>query len=371
MGQRQKGLALRAGACVLALAFAWPAVAQEHHHDEEREPGGLYYDADMELQSDWRASSSDGNRRNNVKSEIEAGLIYQATPELSLNLGLKFEQVKDPAAGKDAVLEGHGLFVEKATVEYSSEAFTAFAGKFTPNFGLAWDIAPGLYTKEFAENDYELAERWGFGGAVGVPGGALGHLDISASAFFVDRTLLSNSLFSQRGRTTKDDGGPANTSGLSSFTVAIDGHEVPSLDTLEYQLAYVQQAKGRGDSSVERGLSSSLYFTAPLGEEWELTPFLEYAYFNGRDGEKGRDQHNLTAAARFDHGQWNFVGGYGRRYLSDNGTDSVDELYQLTGGYRFANGLALNMGYGRFDEEGVVADIIGFKLSYELAGRLR
>ena len=39
--------------------------------------------------------------------------------------------------------------------------------------------------------------------------------------------------------------------------------------------------------------------------------------------------------------------------------------------FKSPHGLRLDAGYGHFDDDGVVSDIIGFKLSYELAGRLR
>ena len=356
---------------LLVSTMSVPAQAQ-HAHDEVREAGGIYYDLDLELQNNLTTRATDGNRRNNLNAEVEAALRYQASQTMSLNLGLKFEQVEDPDAGRDEAFEKHGAFVESLTVNYEQEDFALYAGKFTPNFGLAWDVAPGIYTKEFAENDYELSERWGFGGKIGVPGGPFGHLDLSASAFFADRTTLSNSVFSKRGRTTKASGGPSNTGDFSSFAVALDGHEVPWFDSLEYQLAFVHQGKGEGNSSDEQGMVASASFTRPLIGPVTVSPFLEYALFTGRAGVRDRDQKNLTGAARFDYEAWNLTFGYGRRHVKETGAaDATDELMQATVGYAFANGLRLDAGYGHFDDDGVVSDIIGFKLSYELAGRLR
>lgn len=295
---RSTRLAAMAG--LLAGAVSGPALAQ-HAHDEPREVGGLYYDLDLELQNDLTTRATDGNRRNNLKAEIEAALRYQATESMSFNLGLKLEQVNDPAAGEDEAFERHGAFVESLTVNYDSQGVGLYAGKFTPNFGVAWDVAPGIYTKEFAESDYELSERWGVGGSIGVPGGPFGHLDLSASAFFTDRTALSNSLFSRRGRTTKAAGGPSNTGDFSSFALALDGHEVPWFDTLEYQVAFVHQGKSQGNTADEQGVVASASFTWPLIGGVSLSPLLEYAVFNGREGVRDRDQQNLTGAARFDY----------------------------------------------------------------------
>lgn len=58
--------------------------------------------------------------------------------------------------------------------------------------------------------------------------------------------------------------------------------------------------------------------------------------------------------------------------MKETGLDgATDELMQATLGYAFDNGLRLDAGYGDFDDDGVVSDMIGFKLSYELARRLR
>jgi hypothetical protein len=343
----------------------------QHAHDLTREAGGIYYDLDMELQNDLTTRATNGNRRDNLKAEIEAALRYQATQTMSLNLGLKLEQVSDPDDGRDEAFEKHGAFVDSVTVNYERDGFALYAGKFTPNFGLAWDVAPGIYTKEFAESDYELAERWGLGGKIGVPGGPFGHLDLSASAFFRDRTVLSNSLFNSRGRTTKASGGPGNTGDFSSFALALDGHEVPWFDSLEYQIAVVHQGKGEGDSADEQGVVASASFTWPLMGGVSVSPLVEYALFSGRGGVRDRDQQNLTSAARFDYEAWNLTFGYGRRHVKETGLDAAtDELRQLTVGYAFDNGLRLDAGYGHFDDSGVLSDIFGIKLSFELAGRL-
>jgi hypothetical protein len=357
-----------AGSLMLAVCEV-PALA--HETEERPESGAISYDLGVEVQNDYAAHASDGNARNNLTSEINLGLGYQATESLSFNLGLKMEQVGDPDAGHDEYFEKHGAFVESLTVNYEADDVSLYAGKFTPNFGHAWDTSPGIYTKEFAK-DYELSERWGLGGGLGLPGGPLGEITLSASAFFADRTVLSDSLFSRRGRTTKASGGPSNTDDLSSFAVALDGAEVPGFETLEYQIAFVHQGKGQGDSDDEQGVVAHAAFTIPFIGDVTLSPMVEYALFDGQSGMRGRDRQNLTAAARFDYVAWNLTFGYGRRHISETGLDdATDELMQLTVGYAFANGVTLDAGYGRFDEDSVVSDIIGLKLSFDLAGRLR
>jgi hypothetical protein len=71
--------------------------------------------------------------------------------------------------------------------------------------------------------------------------------------------------------------------------------------------------------------------------------------------------------------------------MRDNLTTETEEgsRYQVSDGLcqpprrrhlrqRFgANGLALNAGYGRLDDDSVVSDVIGIKLGYAVEGALR
>ncbi|MDB5551902.1 MAG: hypothetical protein JWL86_1886 [Rhizobium sp.] len=357
----------RAAIGFAVCAYLYPVVASAHGGgDEAPQPGQLSLDLDVELQNDYTTHTSDNNERNNLKTQIELGLGYQLTNELSLNLGLKLEQIGDPDAGKNEYFEKHGAYVETLTVNYAKDDLSLYAGKFTPNFGLAWGISPGIYTKEFAEKDYELSERLGFGGGFDVDGGAAGRLNLSTSTFFKDRTVLSNSVITSRGRTTEASGGPSNTGDFASFAVGIDGYEVPWFETLEYHVAFVHQGKGEGDTDDEQGIVAAAHFTVPLTAQIDFTPFTEYAAFMGRSGVRDRDQQNLTLAARFDYRAWNLTFGHSTRRVQETGLDdTTDYLHQVSIGYAFANGLNLDVGYGKFDDASVLSDVVGFKLSYE------
>ena len=76
-----------------------------------------------------------------------------------------FEPVQDPDPGDDRFLEDHGLYAEELFVNYETGHFAGYAGKFNPSFGTAWDLAPGIFGTDLAE-DYEITERIGLGGAL-------------------------------------------------------------------------------------------------------------------------------------------------------------------------------------------------------------
>jgi hypothetical protein len=51
--------------------------------------------------------------------------------------------------------------------------------------------------------------------------------------------------------------------------------------------------------------------------------------------------------------QWNFSYSYTRREVDQSGDLRRDYLSQLTAGYSFENGIAINLAYLRLKEEGV------------------
>jgi hypothetical protein len=246
-----------------------------------------------------------------------------------------------------------------------------YGGKFTPNFGRAWDIAPGIYGDRFAK-DYEFAERWGAGGSVALDGTPVGDVEFSASVFMVDRTALSDSWITRRGRTTEAAGGPGNTGDLGSFVVALDGGGPPLLESLEYHVAYTQQAKGEGDTGTLRGVVASAQFTMPVVGALAATPLIEWARFGNFAGVRGADRTVWTAAVQLDHGPWQLVAAYAKRDMSElDGLDDGDRSFQLSAGYEFDGGLLAELGWWRVEEAGESNDIIGARLSYEFGAQFR
>ena len=173
----------------------------------------------IELENDWTFDSDDDAAElNDLYPTLTLGTAIEFTPELSVNLEATLEPVED--ATDDRAFEDLGAYVNILTVNYDTDMFGVYAGKFTPNFGIAWDAAPGIFGADLNE-DLELAEMLGLGGYVNF--NAAGTHTISTSVFFQDTTFLSDSLGKSRGPRDEDDGGPANTESLSSFAVALDG----------------------------------------------------------------------------------------------------------------------------------------------------
>lgn len=364
--------AILGAATLMAAGLTSVAWAADKDEDGPLEPGTLAIRVPTELQNDWTARTSPGGgERLNLSTKIEPELTFQATREISFLLGITLEQLRMPDRGQDEAFENEALYVKTLTANYETGPFALYAGKFTPHFGRAWDLAPGIYSDRFAK-DYEFAERWGAGASVATDATPLGEMTFSASAFFLDRTALSNSWITRRGRTTEGDGGPGNTESPRSFAVALDGTSIPGLDGLDYHLGYTQQAKGEGDTGTLRGVVAGAQFATPVIGALAMTPLLEWAAFDNFGGVRGAGRTLWTAAVQFDYGPWQLVTAYAKRARSGpDGIADRDRSLEVSGGYNFANGLLAELGWWRVEQAGESADIFGMRLSYEFGTQLR
>ena len=340
--------------------------------DETLAPGTIAIVGPVELQNDWTVRTSPGGgERSNLTTKVEPEITFQASESVSFLLGVTLEQIAAPTRGDSEAFENQALYIKTLTANYEGDGFAFFAGKFTANFGRAWDAAPGIYGDRFAK-DYEFAERWGAGGSLLFEGLPVGDIEFGASLFMVDRTALSDSWITRRGRTTESDGGPGNTDRPTSFALSLDGVNERVLDGVEWHLAYTHQARGEGDTGNLRGIVAGAQITLPLSADVTATPLVEWARFDNFGGVQGADRRLWTAAVQFDWRAWQFVAAYATRDLSDpdSGKDD-DRSLELSVGFRFDNGLLAEAGWWRVEEAGESADIIGMRLSFEFDARFR
>lgn len=206
----------------------------------------------IEIQNDWSYHSDDKDSDvNNLNMTIEPYFILSATKQLALEAGFVFEEVQDHDPNDDVIFDNHGGYVEQLKVTYTGENFGFQAGKFNPGFGVAWDMAPGIYGTDFAEDTYETAEKIGGGAYYTFAGDKTGDHTLSASTYFNDISFLSDSTITRRGRTREADGGVGNTGDFSSYVVSLDGANVAGVENLGYHLGYRHQAAGDADAAGE------------------------------------------------------------------------------------------------------------------------
>jgi hypothetical protein len=315
------------------------------------------------LSTDWNFSSDDPTAEIvDLYAEAALAVKFNAANWLAFNLGLTLEPVLDPLASTDRYFGDHGIYVDTLNIQIEHAGFMAVAGKFGAGFGTAWDVTPGIYGTDFAE-DYELSEMIGFGVAYSFDAGAQGVVTIGGNVFYADKTFLSDSAFTLRGRNMVSAGGPNNTGKLNNFSLTVDGFDIPSVEGLNWHLGYVHLGAGAGDISDVNGFAAGLVRETELGNGVAIGWNTEIAYFDGANGAKDNALY-LTGGLSVAKGPWHGeVSTTLRRTDHFSGGRDNDLLAQVSGGYEFENGVDLSLGYAFARQAGVRSHTVGFRLS--------
>jgi len=295
---------------------------------------------------------------------IEGAFDLKFNEYFLIHTDLILEPVLDPTS--DRAFEDIGLYVQTLHLQYTMGAFSITAGKFNPSFGTAWDVTPGVFGTDLAE-DYELAERIGFGLSYSFGEEGSGVHQLQANVFFADTTFLSNSIGTRRGRTSLAAGGASNTESLESFSLTLDGSDFDALPGFSYHLGFVHQAAGMGDVDDENG------FVVGMQKEFEIdsdSTFLltgEVAHLqNAAAG--ANDITYATVGLGYTYAQWNAALSATYRWTDVAAGGSVtDYQVQASVGYEFENGVAFDVGYKFNEEAGIDNHTVGIRLGKTLS----
>jgi hypothetical protein len=226
----------------ILLALASPAAAQDFPALE----GTIEIELEVDRVTDPPAGA---RRRTSGFAEIEARFGLRLTEDLSILAHLQFEPVREPT--RNGWFQGEAGFLQQLLVNYEVGAFALYGGKFNPGFGIAWDVAPGVFGTDFAE-DYELTERLGAGVAYKLEVPGAGTHKLALNVFTLDTTLLSEAVGSRPvfgapgtlrpGRFRQSQGGAGNTGRLDSVSLTLDGGEFEPVPGLTYHLGYRHQS---------------------------------------------------------------------------------------------------------------------------------
>ena len=193
---------------------------------------------------------------------------------------------------------------------------------------------------------------------------------VAASTFFSDTTMLSESVFNNRGRFKKRRGGPSNTERLSSFAIAVDGPLTKRHGNLGYHDGLSYQRGGERNPEDEIGIAVAAYGGIPITDDTTLEACLEAVHQSGA-AAINQDRLFLTAGAALLRGPWTLAVAYSRRSTdphtkSASGLARNDNLAQLSLAYGFANGVSAEIGY-RYSEVGNANQhTVGLLLSFGL-----
>jgi hypothetical protein len=387
------GLAIVVGFPVVGLAAEADKIIDEYQKEEERkvaagEEEGLSYpriegEIVIEIQNDWNYDAPDSDDElNNLTSTTEGDFNLFPTgalPGLFVNLHLTWEEVNDNFKGDSRFFESQGMLVENLSLNYEAEWWSAIAGKFGPNFSIAFDAAPGIYGTDIAEDDIEIAERIGFGGSLTYDAETYGAHTLSGSTFFLDNSILSGSaLYTSRARVKTNQGGPSNTESFESFALAIDGSGIEALPGFRYQVGFLHQDVNRvvdEDGGLLSGSDTADEDRVVVAGEWAvgvtdditITPLLEWVRFWNAEGVDGEDRNYLTASALFEYRNWSFSVATTQRWTDPkDGSGFNDHQWTMTAGYLFDFGLQLDAGCKFLSEDGGDFRTLGGMASYVL-----
>lgn len=351
---------------IVASALAFPAYAGDviaAAPEEEVTYPYIEGELELELGNDWFFRSNDpDNELNDLFLTSTLGFGVHFNPYLTLNVGLTLEPVDDPRPATNRYFGDLGLYADTLNLEARFGGLTVTGGKLGPGFGTAWDITPGIYGTDLAE-DYELSEMLGFGLAYTFEGTPAGNVTIGANLFTADTTFLSDSVFTSRGRLSRADGGATNTGRLDNFSFTIDGEEIAALPGFSWHLGYRHLEPGIGDVKAENGFVAGVAQTFSLENESELTLNGELAYlsnaFAGPD-----DMLYATAGFGLVRGPWHGeLAGTLRKTKFAGGGSQDDYVLQASAGYQWENGIDLSLGYGYGRDGGVGTHAVGLRLT--------
>ncbi len=318
-------------------------------------------------------SDDDATPRWNGYLRGEANLGLDFTPEFSLKSRITVDSMRAPRPHRDRFVSGTGAFLEQLYLDYQTDDVGAYAGKFGPTFGIAWDRLPDLL-KDCIAGDYELAEMIGFGGALKLDLDGMGKHEINAAAFFLDTSLLHRSLFSvpsagedraeRISNLRRGDGGLANTGKPNSFSATLGGSAFADAPGLFYQLGYRHLARGATESKNEDGLVGALGYEFKLADEVSIAPFVELAHFWNFNGGNA-NATVVTAALQVTAEPWNMSLAASWRGIGDASPRPKDDYsagFQV--GYGLGNGFEVGAGYRHERIDSVSADIVRAYIGY-------
>ena len=106
----------------------------------------------IEIENDWAYKSDDrANQNNDLYATIEPEVTVQFTPNWSLFAHAVLEPVTSPDQFENRIFGDHGLYLEDLEVQFEGNTVGIRAGKLNVGFGVAWDMAPGVFGTDFAE----------------------------------------------------------------------------------------------------------------------------------------------------------------------------------------------------------------------------
>ena len=375
----------------LGFAAVLLAAASSPIHAEDCAAPCLSYDISTELEGIWFFKTNPSvNESSDIGPAIDAEFAFMPVDHLKLVSDIITEPVFDLLPGEDRVFSAIGTYVNEFYAEFDFDPVTLRWGKFEPEFGLATRSLDGIFATDLVGN-YDNEERWGAQGSFKFEAMGLSHA-LTASAFTTDRTFLSESLFTNRGRARLSDGGAGNAGGIASVAAVVDGCKGAETSDcyadgkFGYRLGLRHQKAGHPTpEQIDDGITprDEMAFLAASTARFEFDDMIlrylgELTYIENFDGAPD-DAWISTVSASLESGPMTYMAAYSRqRNLLAGEPDTTEHLVDLTAAYGFGEEyslagekwtLAAAYAYNR-NADGVTAHVAGVTVTIDFDGTI-
>lgn len=339
---------------MLAVSLVALLPTQALAHDDDDNAPGIYGTIYLEYQSDHLTSSSDSGDGSHTYASHALDLEVRFNHRVSFYSTIIYEPIEFlidyDFVDDDRFFEKQALYLEEAYLQFNlGHDISVFGGKFSPNFGIAWDYAAGIYGADVAE-EYELTDYVGFGAVIERDDTSIGDLELTVSAFMLDRSELSNSLFHEFGANERADGGAGNTDGIESFLIALDVEDLFGKEDLGMHLSYLHRGAGIDGVSDENGFAIGFYGERELRDDLSFEWIAEAVIIDNYEGTafdadfftagisfEYKDRYNLSfvySLADYDHPA---DGSDLQMFAVAAGVDDVWREWDVEVGYRYTD----------------------------------
>ena len=340
----------------IVLAMLAAIAAASAAHAQEDEPDNISQQGAVKLTLNHAESGEDV-----LAATINYGLAVRFAEGWTVQMDAVLEPVVDPVG--DEAFEGEDAFIETLSLQYAGDAFTVYGGKINPVFGSAADVAPGLYGVDTGKA-YQITGALGVGGDISLT--SLLNLDgehvLSAALFAADRSPLSGSLGGLREELELADGGLANTEGLQSVAVSLDG---VLANGIGYSFGHRRLATDTPGETDETATVFGVNYVWPEDSGLDLSLMAEVAASRNADGVDGANRDFYTVGGTLGLGDW-FVNAIASGWNENATAGDLDvRKLEVSVGRALAEALMLEVGVQDIRESGASATVIGARLAWQ------
>lgn len=290
-------------------------------------------------------------------------------------------------------IDSGSAFIAELAMRYDADKYSLVAGHTSVNYSLAKQYAAGLWGNTLIRKEYGIDGMMLLGGSYKIDAGRYGNHALSASAFMVDTTALSDSFGSSKDPTPLSIGGPANTGKFNNYAIALDGLKFADLPKFRYQVAAVKltteslyntetnkPVSSQYLANEQRYVAAAMWDKINLSSHIKLTPLFEYNRTLNSEGISGYNKSYYTGSFLFGYKQWNLgfsaslwdtnwsqVSNGNKIIPSNSYFNDRNNQAQIAIGYIFSNGIKAAIGYRKENKyTNYNSQTIGVNLKYDL-----